>query len=117
MPKMHSTQPNYLRISCHFINLHANIEVIEDGQHRGRGKPHKDSQPTLIYLFKPKLYPKKLQLPLPQNRLAGLFLPPMFLMPTNLATKMFYLNIRHNNLQNVVFGFSKTHCFLLPLCF
>ncbi|CDN09899.1 hypothetical protein RintRC_0847 [Richelia intracellularis] len=24
------------------------IEVIEDGQHRGRGRPHKDSQPTLI---------------------------------------------------------------------
>ncbi|CDN13422.1 hypothetical protein RintRC_4812 [Richelia intracellularis] len=62
------------------------------------------------------LYPKKLQLPLPQNRLAGLLLPPMFLIPTNLATKMFYLNIRQNNLQNVVFGFSKTHCFLLQLC-
>ncbi|CDN10737.1 hypothetical protein RintRC_2117 [Richelia intracellularis] len=26
MPKMHSTQPNYLRVSCHFINLHANQE-------------------------------------------------------------------------------------------
>ena len=35
------------------------------------------------------LYPNKLQLPLPQNRLAGLFLPPIFLIPTNLATKMF----------------------------
>ncbi|CDN12965.1 hypothetical protein RintRC_7243 [Richelia intracellularis] len=43
------------------------------------------------------LYPNKLQLPL--------------------AQKMFYLNIRHNNLQNLVFGFSKTHFFLLPLCF
>ena len=48
MPKIHSTQPNYLRVSCHFINLHANIEVIEYGQHRGRGRPGKDSQPTLI---------------------------------------------------------------------
>ncbi|CDN12790.1 hypothetical protein RintRC_0751 [Richelia intracellularis] len=34
MPKMHSTHPNYLRVSCHFINLHANIQVIEYGQHR-----------------------------------------------------------------------------------
>ncbi|CDN16916.1 hypothetical protein RintRC_5470 [Richelia intracellularis] len=48
MPEMHSTQPNYLRVSCYFINLHANIEVIEYGQHRGRGRPRKDYQPTLI---------------------------------------------------------------------
>ncbi|CDN13853.1 hypothetical protein RintRC_7687 [Richelia intracellularis] len=45
---MHSTQPNYLRVSCHLINLHAKIEVIEYGQHRGGGRPRKDSQPTLI---------------------------------------------------------------------
>ena len=45
---MHSTQPNYLRVSCHLINLHANIEVIQYGQHQGRAIPPKDSQPTLI---------------------------------------------------------------------
>ncbi|CDN14668.1 hypothetical protein RintRC_2416 [Richelia intracellularis] len=49
MAKMHSTQPNYLTVSCHFINLDANIEVIECGQHRRHGRPGKDSQPTLIY--------------------------------------------------------------------
>ncbi|CDN16763.1 hypothetical protein RintRC_4005 [Richelia intracellularis] len=49
MLKMHSTQPNYLRvISWHFINLHAKIEVIEYGQHRESGRPRKDSQRTLI---------------------------------------------------------------------
>ncbi|CDN13315.1 hypothetical protein RintRC_4200 [Richelia intracellularis] len=110
MPMMHSTEANYLRLSCHFINLHANIEVIEYCQQRGHGRPGKDSQPTLLSHIQ-AVYPNKLQLPLLQNRLAGLFLAPMLLMPTNLATKMFYLNIRHKNLQNVVFGFSKTHCF------
>ena len=56
---MHSTQPNYLRVSCHFINLHANIEVIEYGQHRGRGRPRKDSQPTLISHIQAEIVPKE----------------------------------------------------------
>ena len=56
---MHSTQPNYLRVSCHFINLHANIEVIEYGQHRGRGIPRKDSQPTLISHIQAEIVPKE----------------------------------------------------------
>ena len=59
MPKIHSTQPNYLRVSCHFINLHANIEVIEYGQHRGRGRPGKDSQPTLISHIQAEIVPKE----------------------------------------------------------
>ncbi|CDN12631.1 hypothetical protein RintRC_4657 [Richelia intracellularis] len=59
MPKIHSTQPNYLRVSCHFINLHAKIEVIEYGQHRGRGRPRKDSQPTLISHIKAEIIPKE----------------------------------------------------------
>ncbi|CDN13856.1 hypothetical protein RintRC_4249 [Richelia intracellularis] len=59
MPKIHSTQPNYLRVSCHFINLHANIEVIEYGQHRRRGRPRKDSQPTLISHIKAEIVPKE----------------------------------------------------------
>ena len=56
---MHSTQPNYLRVSCHFINLHANIEVIEYGQHRVRGRPRKDSQPTLIPHIQAEIVPKE----------------------------------------------------------
>ena len=57
---MHSTQPNYLRvISWHFINLHAKIEVIEYGQHRGRGRPRKDSQPTLISHIQAEIVPKE----------------------------------------------------------
>ncbi|CDN17249.1 hypothetical protein RintRC_5965 [Richelia intracellularis] len=59
MPKIHSTQPNYLRVSCHFINLHANIEVIEYGQHRGHGRPGKDSQPTLISHIQAEILPKE----------------------------------------------------------
>ncbi|CDN11596.1 hypothetical protein RintRC_3244 [Richelia intracellularis] len=58
MPKMHSTQPNYLRVSCHFINLHANLEVIEDGQNRGCGRPGKDSQLTLISQIQAEIVPK-----------------------------------------------------------
>ncbi|CDN13603.1 hypothetical protein RintRC_2086 [Richelia intracellularis] len=45
-------------VSCHFINLHGNIEVIEDGQHRGRGRPRKDSQPTLISHIQAEFVPK-----------------------------------------------------------
>ncbi|CDN14230.1 hypothetical protein RintRC_0377 [Richelia intracellularis] len=58
MAKMHSTQANYLRVSCHFINLHANIEVMECGQHRGSGRPGKDSQPTLIFHIQAEIVPK-----------------------------------------------------------
>ena len=56
---MHSTQPNYLRLSCHFINLHANIEVIEYCQHRGHGRPGKDSQPTLLSHIQAEIVPKE----------------------------------------------------------
>ena len=59
MPKIHSTQPNYLRVSCHFINLHANIEVIEYGQHRGCRRPCKDSEPTLISHIQAEIVPKE----------------------------------------------------------
>ncbi|CDN10188.1 hypothetical protein RintRC_1967 [Richelia intracellularis] len=58
MPKIHSTQPNYLRVSCHFINLHASIEVIEDGQNRRRGRPGKDSQPIPIFHIQAEIVPK-----------------------------------------------------------
>ena len=56
---MHSTQPNYLRVSCHFNNLHANIEVIEYGQKRRRGRPRKDSQPSLISHIQAEIVPKE----------------------------------------------------------
>ena len=56
---MHSTQANYLTVSCHFINLDANIEVIEYGQHRGRGRPCKDSQPTLMSYTQAEIVPKE----------------------------------------------------------
>ncbi|CDN10769.1 hypothetical protein RintRC_3569 [Richelia intracellularis] len=36
----------------------ANIEVIEYGQHRGRGRPRKDSQPTRIFHIKAEIVPK-----------------------------------------------------------
>ena len=36
----------------------ANIEVIEYGQHRGRGRPRKDSQPTLISHIQAEIVPK-----------------------------------------------------------
>ena len=36
----------------------ANIEVIEDSQHRGRGRPRKDSQPTLISHIQAEIVPK-----------------------------------------------------------
>ncbi|CDN12969.1 hypothetical protein RintRC_6815 [Richelia intracellularis] len=37
----------------------ANIEVIEDSQHRGRGRPRKDSQPTLISHIQAEILPKE----------------------------------------------------------
>ena len=37
----------------------ANIEVIEYGQHRGRGRPRKDSQPTLISHIQAEIVPKE----------------------------------------------------------
>jgi transposase len=61
----------------------ANIEVIESAQHPGRGRPRKDSQPTLIYQIQAEVIPKEPQLILNENGLAGLFWPPMLLMPTN----------------------------------
>ena len=36
----------------------ANIEVIEYGQHRGRGRPCKDSQPTLMSYTQAEIVPK-----------------------------------------------------------
>ncbi|CDN11100.1 hypothetical protein RintRC_0122 [Richelia intracellularis] len=35
-----------------------NIEVIEYGQHRGCGRPRKDSQPTLISHIQAEILPK-----------------------------------------------------------
>ena len=37
----------------------ANIEVIEYGQHRGRGIPRKDSQPSLIFHIQAEIVPKE----------------------------------------------------------
>ena len=37
----------------------ANIEVIEYSQHRGRGRPRKDSQPTLISHIQAEIVPKE----------------------------------------------------------
>ncbi|CDN16366.1 hypothetical protein RintRC_7598 [Richelia intracellularis] len=36
----------------------AKIEVIEYGQHRGRGRPRKHSQPTLISQIQAEIVPK-----------------------------------------------------------
>ncbi|CDN10266.1 hypothetical protein RintRC_1388 [Richelia intracellularis] len=38
--------------------MHANIQVIEYGQHRGRARPGKDSQPTLIFHIQAEFVPK-----------------------------------------------------------
>ncbi|NRB06758.1 MAG: hypothetical protein HRU34_05255, partial [Richelia sp.] len=37
----------------------AKIEVIEYGQHRGRGRPCKDSQPILISHIQAEIVPKE----------------------------------------------------------
>jgi transposase len=37
----------------------ANLEIIEHAQHRGRGRPRKDSQPTLIYQIQAEIIPKE----------------------------------------------------------
>ncbi|CDN13215.1 hypothetical protein RintRC_5242 [Richelia intracellularis] len=77
MPKIYSTQPNYLRVSCHFINLHGNIEVIKYGQHRGLGRPGKDSQPTLISHIQAEIVPKETAISIPTEQ------PGRFIVATN----------------------------------
>lgn len=51
----------------------ANIEVIEIAQHRGRGRPRKDSQPTLIYQIQAKIIPKETAINIERER-AGRFI-------------------------------------------
>ena len=79
---MHSRQPNYLRVSCHFINLHANIEVIEYGQHRGRGRPRKDSQPTLISHIQAEIVPKETPITIATERGFRFLKDPLFFTST-----------------------------------
>ncbi|CDN13165.1 hypothetical protein RintRC_2343 [Richelia intracellularis] len=87
VPKMHSTQPNYLRVSCHFINLHANIEVIEDGLHRGRGRPHKDSQPTLISHIKAEILLKETAITIATEQAGRFILATNLLDPDKLSNE------------------------------
>ncbi|CDN14584.1 hypothetical protein RintRC_5028 [Richelia intracellularis] len=96
--------------------MHAKIEVIEYAQYRRRGRPRNDSQATLISHIQAKILPKS-PITIATEQAGRFILPTNVLDADKLATKMLYLKIRHNNLQNVVFGLSKTHCFLLPLCF
>jgi transposase len=51
----------------------ANIEVIESAQHPGRGRPRKDSQPTLIYQIQAEVIPKETAINIERER-AGRFI-------------------------------------------
>lgn len=51
----------------------ANIEVIEIAQHRGRGRPRKNSQPTLIYQIQAEIIPKETAIAIETQR-AGRFI-------------------------------------------
>ncbi|CDN13415.1 hypothetical protein RintRC_6013 [Richelia intracellularis] len=66
-----------MRVSCHFINLHANIEVIEYGQHPGSDRPRKDSQPTLISHIQVEIVPKETTISIAKEQ------PGRFILATN----------------------------------
>jgi transposase len=51
----------------------ANLEVIEHPQHQGRGRPPKDSQPTLIYQIQAEIIPKETAITIETER-AGRFI-------------------------------------------
>ena len=52
----------------------ANIEVIEDGQHRGHGRPGKDSQPTLISHIQAEIVPKETAITIATEQAGRFFL-------------------------------------------
>ena len=53
----------------------ANIEVIEYGQHRGRGRPPKDSQPTLISHIQAEILPKETPITIAREQTGRFILP------------------------------------------